>query len=141
MTHRDFAYWLKGWVELNGENAWPNYDQWQEIKKHLNICFNCEATIIPSDFQPLSGQNYYIPAGCGIPLDYNYYRPFQNKEEYLSPYIPPLTGLCEHCHWQVYHNEQQPCRADKQFLHDSYNKQTLKEYKPPLFMYYPARSC
>lgn len=38
MTHEQFAYWLQGFVEMNGNNA-PTAEQWKMIKNHLYTCF------------------------------------------------------------------------------------------------------
>lgn len=38
MTSKQFAYWLQGFVELNGQQ--PNEAQWQSIKEHLATVFN-----------------------------------------------------------------------------------------------------
>ena len=37
MTAEQFAYWLQGFVELNG--SMPTEDQWQGIKDHLSTVF------------------------------------------------------------------------------------------------------
>lgn len=37
MTSEQFAYWLQGFVELNGSEPTP--DQWQSIKDHLKTVF------------------------------------------------------------------------------------------------------
>ena len=41
MMYRDFCYWLRGFAENCNEDHLEE-DQWREIKKHLDICFNCE---------------------------------------------------------------------------------------------------
>lgn len=38
MDALQFAYWLNGFVELNGEQ--PNQQQWDSIKQHLSLVFN-----------------------------------------------------------------------------------------------------
>lgn len=38
MTERDFAYWLNGFVELNG-GALPTPAQWKSIQEHLAAVF------------------------------------------------------------------------------------------------------
>lgn len=43
MTHRDFVYWLKGFEELHKVS--PNDEEWNEVKKHLQTCFNCEPPV------------------------------------------------------------------------------------------------
>lgn len=35
---KDFAYWLQGFVELNGST--PNEAQWKKIKEHLAMVFD-----------------------------------------------------------------------------------------------------
>jgi hypothetical protein len=57
MTTENFAYWLKGFVEINGTE--PNKEQWQIIKDHLELVFkketpfyngfNIQPTIVPYD--------------------------------------------------------------------------------------------
>lgn len=37
MQAEQFAYWLQGFVELNGDM--PNPEQWQSIKEHLATVF------------------------------------------------------------------------------------------------------
>lgn len=37
MTSEQFAYWLQGFVELNGSEPTP--EQWQSIKDHLKTVF------------------------------------------------------------------------------------------------------
>lgn len=37
MTSEQFAYWMQGFVELNG--AAPTDEQWQSIKEHLAMVF------------------------------------------------------------------------------------------------------
>ncbi len=37
MTSEQFAYWLQGFVELNGSE--PTTEQWQSIKDHLKTVF------------------------------------------------------------------------------------------------------
>lgn len=37
MTSEQFAYWLQGFVELNGET--PTGEQWESIKAHLQTVF------------------------------------------------------------------------------------------------------
>jgi hypothetical protein len=38
MTSSDFAYWLQGFAELNGNPPTP--PQWEMIKEHLGLVFN-----------------------------------------------------------------------------------------------------
>ncbi|MCU9411996.1 hypothetical protein [Pseudomonas aeruginosa] len=38
MTPEQFAYWLQGFVELNG--ALPSETQWLQIKDHLKLVFD-----------------------------------------------------------------------------------------------------
>lgn len=38
MTPEQFAYWMQGFVELNG--GMPTPEQWQSIKEHLATVFN-----------------------------------------------------------------------------------------------------
>ena len=91
----------------NSKNC-PVERQMNLIKEHLDKCFNCEPEKVQIPFtlnntEPV--KYYYIDI-----KDSPYHQSFQNRDEYLHPYIPPLTGLCESCHYEVYHNENQPCR-------------------------------
>lgn len=38
MNSESFAYWLQGFVELNGGQI-PTEDQWRSIVEHLNLVF------------------------------------------------------------------------------------------------------
>jgi hypothetical protein len=38
MTPEQFAYWLQGFVELNGDNL-PTEEQWQAVREHLATVF------------------------------------------------------------------------------------------------------
>jgi len=38
MNHDQFAYWLQGFVEMNGGKE-PTKAQWKMIKDHLQLCF------------------------------------------------------------------------------------------------------
>ena len=44
MIYRDFCYWLRGYIEAQPhlEDEGLTSEQFIEIKKHLDICFNCE---------------------------------------------------------------------------------------------------
>jgi len=46
MTTENFAYWLKGFVEINGTE--PNKEQWQIIKDHLELVFKKETPFYPT---------------------------------------------------------------------------------------------
>ncbi|HCE8553420.1 TPA: hypothetical protein NHR88_003877 [Pseudomonas aeruginosa] len=58
MTPEQFAYWLQGFVELNG--ALPNETQWLQIKDHLKIVFE---KVTPK-------YTAYQSPPIGIPRDY-----------------------------------------------------------------------
>jgi len=38
MNYDQFAYWLQGFVEMNGGRE-PTKEQWKMIKDHLQLCF------------------------------------------------------------------------------------------------------
>ena len=38
MDFKDFVYWLRGWVEMNGGKQ-PTEAQWKLIVAHLDLCF------------------------------------------------------------------------------------------------------
>jgi hypothetical protein len=38
MNQDQFAYWLQGFVEMNGGKE-PTKEQWKMIKEHLQLCF------------------------------------------------------------------------------------------------------
>lgn len=44
MNAQDFAYWLKGFVEMN-PNAMVTGTQWQIVKDHLELVFKKETPI------------------------------------------------------------------------------------------------
>ena len=48
MTAEQFAYWMQGFVELNGVE--PTAEQWQSIKEHLATVF---VKVTPPVFGPL----------------------------------------------------------------------------------------
>ncbi len=58
MTPEQFAYWLQGFVELNG--ALPNETQWLQIKDNLKIVFE---KVTPT-------YTAYQSPPIGIPRDY-----------------------------------------------------------------------
>ncbi|HEK1349010.1 TPA: hypothetical protein SMQ84_005633 [Pseudomonas aeruginosa] len=60
MTPEQFAYWLQGFVELNG--APPNETQWLQIKDHLKLVFDKQTPTYPA-YQS-------SPIGIGIPRDF-----------------------------------------------------------------------
>ncbi|MCS7758614.1 hypothetical protein ACM7I9_09325 [Pseudomonas aeruginosa] len=53
MTPEQFAYWLQGFVELNG--ATPNETQWLQIKDHLKIVFEKRTPSYPAYQSPVVG--------------------------------------------------------------------------------------
>jgi hypothetical protein len=38
MNAQDFARWLQGFAELNGDTP-PTPEQWKSIREHLQLCF------------------------------------------------------------------------------------------------------
>lgn len=46
MTFRDFCYWLRGYIELANEDHLTD-EQFLEIKRHLDLCFNNEVVYQP----------------------------------------------------------------------------------------------
>ena len=62
MNQDQFAYWLQGFVEMNGGKE-PTKAQWKMIKDHLQLCFVKGGTMIPQ------GQ----------------YRYFENMRQWLTP--------------------------------------------------------
>jgi hypothetical protein len=50
MNERDFAYWLNGFVEMNG-GAMPTAAQWKAIQDHLALVF--KKVTPPVGVQPL----------------------------------------------------------------------------------------
>lgn len=64
MTAEQFAYWLNGFVELNGQG--PNPDQWESIKEHLSTVFmkitpKMPPVYAPGPVAPLAEPIYYPP--------------------------------------------------------------------------------
>lgn len=74
MTAEQFAYWLNGFIELNGKEPTP--EQWQSIKEHLATVFNKVTpqmpkftppvyNPLPPIVAPLEEPRYYPPLdGC-----------------------------------------------------------------------------
>lgn len=63
MTSEQFAYWMQGFVELNG--ASPTDEQWQSIKDHLATVFvKVTPTIGPIIASPA------LPPGSNWPRQY-----------------------------------------------------------------------
>lgn len=61
MTPEQFAYWLQGFVELNG--ATPNETQWLQIKDHLKVVFEKLTPTCTAYQSPPIG----IPRGYKLP--------------------------------------------------------------------------
>ncbi|EPV8688277.1 hypothetical protein ACWAUP_001950 [Pseudomonas aeruginosa] len=61
MTPEQFAYWLQGFVELNG--ATPNETQWLQIKDHLTLVFEKQTPTRTPYQPPYIGilQNFKLP--------------------------------------------------------------------------------
>lgn len=55
MTSEQFAYWLQGFVELNGSE--PTTEQWQSIKDHLKTVF----VKVTPEMRPSLGHPGFIP--------------------------------------------------------------------------------
>jgi hypothetical protein len=74
MRHRDFCYWLKGFYEIQNPKDGLSKEQCEEIKKHLDLCFNFES-IDPELLVWKSG--YYVHKDCDRPIwnanDLKYY--------------------------------------------------------------------
>lgn len=67
MTSEQFAYWMQGFVELNGET--PTAEQWQSIKDHLKTVFAKVTPQIGVQPAPMPERpNYYIPNPLHQPL-------------------------------------------------------------------------
>lgn len=78
MTPEQFAYWLQGFAEMNGDKL-PTYEQWKMIKEHLGIVFR---KVTPPLTQPYPIVNPIQPAN---PL-----APYQ-----ATPgQFPPNTIIC-----------------------------------------------
>ena len=58
MTSEQFAYWLQGFTELNGD-ALPSPEQWKSITEHLQTVF---VKVTPTYQPPSLG----FPGGAGI---------------------------------------------------------------------------
>ena len=79
MDPKSFAYWLQGFVELNG-GAMPTEIQWKIIKDHLNLVFEKRT---PVEFVPPLNQK-------DIPFFGSLTHPYKPEE---VPHFPKIT--CE----------------------------------------------
>lgn len=61
MNHDQFAYWLQGFVEMNGGKE-PTKAQWKMIKDHLQLCF-WKTTLLPMPYAKGVGTG---GAGTGV---------------------------------------------------------------------------
>lgn len=61
MTPEQFAYWLQGFVELNG--SLPSETQWLQIKDHLKLVFEKRTPSHPAYQSPVIGipQSFKLP--------------------------------------------------------------------------------
>tara|TARA_R110002126_G_scaffold204581_3_gene351960 strand:- start:88 stop:321 length:234 start_codon:yes stop_codon:yes gene_type:complete len=64
MNQDQFAYWLQGFVEMNGGKE-PTKAQWKMIKDHLQLCF--------------------VKGGVQIPQ--GQYRYPENMQQWLTPVV------------------------------------------------------
>jgi len=64
MNQEQFAYWLQGFVEMNGGKE-PTKAQWKMIKDHLQLCF--------------------VKGGVQIPQ--GQYRYLENMQPWLTPVV------------------------------------------------------
>ena len=58
MNEQQFAYWLKGFIEMNPE-AMITHTQWLILKDHLNLVFKKETPL-------RQFPNFSTPGGIGI---------------------------------------------------------------------------
>lgn len=56
MTAEQFAYWLQGFIELNG-NKMPSQEQWNSIQEHLSTVFHK----VTPPFNPIPWPPLYSP--------------------------------------------------------------------------------
>lgn len=61
MNAESFAYWLQGFIELNGSA--PTANQWQSIKEHLQLVFKkvTPPAVTPGLRQPFMPEPLYDP--------------------------------------------------------------------------------
>lgn len=59
MTEQQFAYWLKGFIEMNPE-AMITHTQWLILKDHLNLVFKKETPL-------RQFPNFSTPGAIGVP--------------------------------------------------------------------------
>jgi hypothetical protein len=66
MNQDQFAYWLQGFVEMNGGKE-PTKAQWKMIKDHLQLCFVKGGVNIPQDQyrNPVHMQPWLTPVIAG----------------------------------------------------------------------------
>lgn len=63
MTHRDFAYWLKGYFEISQADELTK-EQVQEIKTHLTATFVPFQDVVPlTSFKPAETILFQFPDG------------------------------------------------------------------------------
>ena len=63
MRHRDFCYWLQGFAEVQKPENGLTKEQWEEVKKHLALCFNYEETY-PADPDRWNFVRYMPQGSC-----------------------------------------------------------------------------
>jgi hypothetical protein len=88
MNSEQFAYWLQGFAEMNGDTP-PSYEQWKMIKEHLSLVFK---KVTPTKFE-------WTPPLPGMPTTLPYIRP--------GPYIgdqpyPPGQVICGYSQTTTY---------------------------------------
>jgi len=103
MTERDFAYWLNGFVEMNG-GAMPSATQWKAIQEHLALVFKkvtppvVEETkktesVLEKTLREYSEKQARYPTDP-IPYPTQPY-PYPTQPYWLQPsFYPPGTVVC-----------------------------------------------
>lgn len=66
MTSEQFAYWMQGFVELNG--ATPTDEQWQSIKEHLATVFVKVTPPVQASPSAPSSDRTYVPTPVYHPV-------------------------------------------------------------------------
>jgi hypothetical protein len=69
MNEQQFAYWLQGFAELNGD-APPDEDQWRSIREHLALVFEKVTPAVRPGVIPKDDPNRPLPKivpGLGWP--------------------------------------------------------------------------
>lgn len=83
MKSQDFAYWLQGFAEMNGDVP-PTPEQWKMIKEHLDLVFN-KVTPKLGEPAPIDPTKPFTPNWI------HYHPPIFAPNEYFPPGTHVIT--------------------------------------------------